>query len=84
MKMTCPHCARRLKIRTSRPVTRQTSQLYYQCENVECAFTCMALLSIVHTLAPSQSPDPTVFIPPGKAKLQQTDGRQMDLLNSSA
>ncbi|MCI3205849.1 MULTISPECIES: ogr/Delta-like zinc finger family protein [Pandoraea] len=84
MKLTCPHCAQRLKIRTSRKVTRQTSQLYYQCENVECAFTCMALLSIVHTLAPSQSPDPTVFIPAGKAKLQQSDVRQMDLLNSTA
>ncbi|VVE46688.1 ogr/Delta-like zinc finger family protein [Pandoraea terrigena] len=83
MKLVCPHCARRLKIRTSRIMTRQTSQLYFQCENVECAFTCMALLSIVHTLAPSQSPDPTVFIPAGKAKLQETDVRQMDLLDSS-
>lgn len=84
MKLNCPHCAQRLKIRTSRPVTRQTSELYYQCENVSCAFTCKALLSIVHTLAPSQSPDPSVFIPPGKAKPQQSDGRQLDLLNSTA
>jgi hypothetical protein len=84
MKLNCPHCALRLKTRTSRKVTRQTSQLYLQCENVECAFTCVALLSIVHTLAPSQSPDPAVFIPMGKAKLQQSDARQMDLLKSSA
>lgn len=84
MKLNCPHCAQRLKIRTSRPVTRQTSQLYYQCENVECAFTCVALLSIIHTLAPSQTPDPSVLIPMGRAKLQPVDSRQMDLLNSSA
>lgn len=84
MKMCCPHCESRLKIRTSRRVTSQTSELYYQCENVECAFTCKALLSIVNTLAPSQSPNPEVFIPPGKAKLRPADERQLDLLSISA
>lgn len=67
MKLNCPHCKLRLKIRTSRPVTALTRELYCQCENIDCAYTCKALVSILHTLTPSLNPDPGVHVPSGSA-----------------
>lgn len=59
----CPHCGSRLKTRTSREATNTVREIYYQCENVECAFTCKAHLALVNTIAPSMCPRTGVYIP---------------------
>ncbi|SPC13162.1 conserved hypothetical protein [Cupriavidus oxalaticus] len=80
MKMTCPHCGTQLHIRTSRAVSLLTRELYVQCHNVECAYTCKMLLSPVHTIAPSMKPNPKAYLPLGKPRPGPRDERQMDLL----
>lgn len=80
--MTCPHCDTRLQIRTSRAVSPLSRELYVQCPNVECAYTCKMLLSAIHTIAPSMKPNPTVYLPTSRQRGAATDDRQMDLLST--
>ncbi|MGA4081133.1 ogr/Delta-like zinc finger family protein [Ralstonia nicotianae] len=80
MKLTCPHCAARMHIRTSRAVSLLSRELYLQCPNVECAYTCKAILSAVHTIAPSIKPNPKAYLPAGRARLSPENPRQLDLL----
>lgn len=63
MKMPCPHCASSLSTRTSRKVSVLTRELYMQCRNVECAYTCKVHLSIAHTIASSLKPNPKAYVP---------------------
>jgi len=81
MKMACPHCETRLHIRTSRAVSLHSREIYAQCPNVECAYTCKMLLSAVHTIAPSMMPNPKAYLPQGKVRGTQ-DVRQLDLLQT--
>ena len=62
MKINCPHCSSVALIRTSRPVSRFTRELYCQCSNLNCAHTFVALTEVVRTLAPSNTPDPEVAL----------------------
>ncbi|AXV85631.1 ogr/Delta-like zinc finger family protein [Ralstonia solanacearum] len=60
MRIHCPHCASVAHIRTSRPVSRFTRELYCQCSNLACGHTFVALTEVVRTLSPSNTPDPEV------------------------
>ena len=80
MKLTCPHCAARMHIRTSRPVSLLSRELYLQCPNVECAYTCAAILSAVRTIAPSMKPNPQAYLPAGRSRLFAENPRQLELL----
>ncbi len=57
-KINCPHCGSVATIRTSRPVSRITQELYCQCSNVICGHTFVSLVEVVRTLSPSSTPDP--------------------------
>lgn len=63
MRITCPHCGRPAKIRTSRAITATTREAYLQCENMECCHVWKVLISAVGTIVPSMVPNPEVFIP---------------------
>ncbi|KFX27863.1 ogr/Delta-like zinc finger family protein [Ralstonia solanacearum] len=82
MKMTCPHCAARMQIRTSRVISLLSRELYFQCPDVECAYTCAAILSCVRTIAPSMKPNPKAYVPVGRTRLLPQNPRQLDLLPS--
>ncbi|RIJ88259.1 transcriptional regulator [Ralstonia solanacearum] len=60
MKINCPHCGSVATIRTSRPVSRITRELYCQCSNVICGHTFVSLVEVVRTHSPSSTPDPEV------------------------
>ncbi|MHA6844252.1 ogr/Delta-like zinc finger family protein [Ralstonia syzygii] len=60
MRIHCPHCESIAPIRSSRPVSRCTRELYCQCSNLACGHTFVALTEVVRTLAPSNTPDPEV------------------------
>jgi hypothetical protein len=62
-RYTCPHCADRARCRTSRALSPLTQELYLQCLNVHCGHTWKSMMSAVHTLVPSQTPNPSVFLP---------------------
>ncbi|NSX15596.1 ogr/Delta-like zinc finger family protein [Cupriavidus taiwanensis] len=80
MKLTCPHCESRMKIRTSRVVSLLSKESYWQCPNIECAYTCKAITSVISTIAPSMRPNPKAYLPVGKVRPGLMDERQMDLL----
>ena len=60
---SCPHCASKARISTSKKITPITREIYYQCSNIECGHTWAAHLSAVRTIVPSRIPNPAVFIP---------------------
>lgn len=60
MRMDCPHCGSKASIRTSRPVSRMTRELYCQCTNLDCGHTFVSLVEVVRTLSPSSIPDPDI------------------------
>lgn len=60
--MPCPHCEGKSKIRTSRSISTISKELSYQCTNINCGHTWVALISIVRTIVPSQIPNPKVYI----------------------
>lgn len=80
MKINCPHCSSVALIRTSRPVSRFTRELYCQCSNLNCAHTFVALTEVVRTLAPSNTPDPEVA--QQLAARSATDTQQTSLIES--
>lgn len=81
MMIKCPHCGSRMHVRTSREVTLLSRELYVQCPNVECAYTCKAILSAIHTIAPSMKPNPKAYLPAGRTRLLPDNPLQLDLLN---
>jgi len=70
---SCPHCASRARIGTSKKITAITREIYYQCTNIECGHTWASLLSAVRTIVPSRIPNPTVFIPLSERSGAMTD-----------
>lgn len=60
MRMNCPHCGSKSSIRTSRPISRMTRELYCQCTNLNCGHTFVSLVEVVRTLSPSCIPDPDI------------------------
>lgn len=59
----CPHCRCVGHRRTSRPITEQHREIYYQCSNVACGHTWRATLSYDYGIVPSAIPDPKVSLP---------------------
>ncbi|WP_455154852.1 ogr/Delta-like zinc finger family protein [Cupriavidus campinensis] len=82
MKLTCPHCESRMKIRTSRVVSLLSKESYWQCPNVDCAYTCKAITSVTTTIAPSMKPNPQAYLPITRQRAADIDDRQLDLLKT--
>lgn len=80
MRLICPHCEFRMKIRTSRAVSLLSREGYWQCPNVECAYTCKTITSVIATIAPSMVPNPQVYLPVSRPRGAGADDRQLDLL----
>ncbi|MBP0629766.1 ogr/Delta-like zinc finger family protein [Cupriavidus sp. AcVe19-1a] len=80
MKLSCPHCETRMKIRTSRVVSLLSKESYWQCPNIACAYTCKAITSVVTTIAPSMVPNPKVYLPASRQRAACANDRQLDLL----
>ena len=79
-RYTCPHCSARAKFRTSRKLSSTTTEIYFQCQNYECGHTWKSYLSAVHTIVPSQLPNPAVYLRKvSRDEIASTDPRQKDL-----
>lgn len=59
----CPHCRSWGQRRSSREVTGQHRDIFYQCRNTMCGHTWKASLSYDYGLSPSAIPDPAVTLP---------------------
>lgn len=63
LRMVCPHCGKKAVIRSSRELSVQCRELYLQCQNYTCGHTWKSMISIVHTIVQSRTPNPEVHIP---------------------
>ena len=63
-QIKCPHCkSTNLKIRTSEQRHPLLKEIWLTCPNLFCGFTCRGHIEITHTISPSASPDPEIYIP---------------------
>ncbi|MBB1582556.1 ogr/Delta-like zinc finger family protein [Serratia sp. OS31] len=58
--MRCPFCRSGAHTRTSRYLTEQTKEAYYQCQNIDCSSTFKTRESIEHVI---RQPIPPETIP---------------------
>ncbi|WP_426506907.1 ogr/Delta-like zinc finger family protein [Serratia proteamaculans] len=58
--MRCPFCRSGAHTRTSRYLTEQTKEAYYQCQNIDCSSTFKTRESIEHVI---RQPLPSETIP---------------------
>lgn len=71
--MRCPHCDSRSTIRSSLTYSSTYRTATYQCINIECGFTWLCALHVLHEMSPSAMPNPSVNIPkrPAPAALSE-------------
>lgn len=63
MRVSCPHCKQRTRIRTSKRPVPVFYEAYVQCSNVECGWTGKVIVEFALTTSPSRMADPGVNIP---------------------
>ena len=63
MRSVCPHCACFAAIRSSKRITALYSEVRFECSNLDCGHVWIASLGVLHTLYPSDMPNPDVQIP---------------------
>ncbi|CAI1818300.1 ogr/Delta-like zinc finger family protein [Serratia quinivorans] len=61
--MRCPFCRSGAHTRTSRYLTEQTKEAYYQCQNIDCSSTFKTRESIEHVIRQPLPPE-TILAPP--------------------
>ncbi|WP_288806301.1 ogr/Delta-like zinc finger family protein [uncultured Novosphingobium sp.] len=61
--MRCPHCDSRARNRTSKTVTGQHREVFYQCTFIPCGHTWRASLVYDYGIVPSGIPNPKVDLP---------------------
>ncbi|MFS7163232.1 ogr/Delta-like zinc finger family protein [Serratia proteamaculans] len=61
--MRCPFCRSGAHTRTSRYLTEQTKEAYYQCQNIDCSSTFKTRESIEHVIRQPLPPE-TISAPP--------------------
>ncbi|AWC78263.1 MULTISPECIES: ogr/Delta-like zinc finger family protein [Serratia] len=64
--MRCPFCRSGAHTRTSRYLTEQTKEAYYQCQNIDCSSTFKTRESIEHVIRQPLPPQPIMapILPP--------------------
>lgn len=82
MAFQCPHCRNNAYTRTSRHMSLQTKESYFQCENIACGYTFKVLAQIVCTLVQSANPDPLVAAAVPFSPLKLARPEQLDLIDS--
>ncbi|AWO81440.1 ogr/Delta-like zinc finger family protein [Serratia marcescens] len=72
--MRCPFCRSGAHTRTSRYLTEQTKEAYYQCQNNDCSSTFKTRESIEHVIRQPLPPQPLmapVLSPPERQALNR-------------
>lgn len=88
-KLVCPHCRKKLRIRTSRGDHICLRTTYLQCTNEACGATFRGQFEITHEMSPSGMPNPGVRLPVAPVALRREAMRasgdnQLDLLEAQA
>ncbi|NNA66234.1 ogr/Delta-like zinc finger family protein [Pseudomonas gessardii] len=84
-KLVCPHCYRRMRIRTSEGTHIFLRVAYVQCTNEACGWSVRAQFEMTHEMSPSGMANPSVKLPIADVALRrqamQTTNDQPDLLD---
>jgi len=88
-KLVYPHCAGRMRIRTSEGTHVFLRVAYLQCTNEACGWSARAEFEMTHEMSPSGMPNPSVRLPVAPVALRreamrQAGDNQMDLLEVTA
>ncbi|MDR2506617.1 MAG: ogr/Delta-like zinc finger family protein [Candidatus Accumulibacter sp.] len=75
MRITCPHCGRPAKVRTSRAMSPITREAYVQCENIDCCHVFRVFVSAIATIVPSIRPNPAVYLRPSARRAANAEGQ---------
>ena len=70
-KMVCPHCLRKMRIRTSEGRHIFLRVAYLQCTTEACGWSVRAGFEMTHELSPSGMPNPNVHLPCVNGELRQ-------------
>jgi hypothetical protein len=62
--MRCPFCRSGAHTRTSRYLTEQTKEAYYQCQNIDCSSTFKTRESIEHVIRQPIPPETIMALLP--------------------
>lgn len=84
-KLVCPHCAGRMRIRTSEGTHVFLRVAYLQCTNEARGWSARAEFEMTHEMSPSGMPNPSVRLPVAPVALRreamrQAGDKQLDLL----
>lgn len=63
MRMNCPHCKDRARIRTTKRPSPVFYESYVECVNTACGWTGKVLVEFARTIVPSRSSNEDVKIP---------------------
>lgn len=55
--MSCPFCGHTSHVRSSRPLSENVKQRYYQCQNILCSATFRTAESVEEIIQPSNRKD---------------------------
>lgn len=77
-KLVCPHCAGRMRIRTSEGTHIFLRIAYLQCINEACGWSVRAQIEMTHEMSPSGMPNPTVRLPLAPIALRRQAMRSDD------
>ncbi|WP_227369855.1 ogr/Delta-like zinc finger family protein [Halomonas sp. M20] len=66
MRLICPHCGDKTRIRTTKTLSPIYREAYVQCTAPECGWSGKARVEIAETFNPSRQPNPDVrlFVSP--------------------
>ncbi|MBA1187547.1 ogr/Delta-like zinc finger family protein [Pseudomonas entomophila] len=77
-KLVCPHCAGRMRIRTSEGTHIFLRIAYLQCVNEACGWSVRAQFEMTHEMSPSGMPNPTVQLPLAPIAMRRQAMRSAD------
>lgn len=63
MRLDCPHCSHRLRIRWSTRITELYRTGTVECQNIHCGWRGTMAFQVINTLTESFQPNPAVSIP---------------------
>jgi len=63
MRLDCPHCSHRLRIRWSTRITELYRSGTVECQNIHCGWRGTMAFQVINTLTESFQPNPAVNLP---------------------
>lgn len=75
--MRCPICNKSAHIRTSRYLSEQTKESYYQCQNITCSCTFKSIESISKIISSPLQNQEANYTPTGQVRTMKVEAEKM-------